>query len=523
MQSTQIFSRAETPGFLRGTTVNSDAAAPVLRSEMAIVESETKLHRGTNWWGAFVIGLSGPILVTGIDPPAVESLGAAAIPLLAIACFAGVILCFCLAELAAMMPERTGGVPSYADVTYQSLGRSTARHVGGISAWAYWLGWFPVAPINMILASAYIVQLFGIPHGRSLLPVGSLGTAVSVSTLVIAVAGILVMYVPAYLGIRLGSAAATVLGVVSMVPLTLLVLLPLFRPGVAHVANVSGFHYVAGVHGSPHLVFAWLFVMTWSVMAMEAAACYIGECRNPARDAKIAMTAEGIYGFFIFVGVAVTLVLVLGTAKSVDPLTIFSTLIAKVTGSSGGWVQWAIGLPLIFALLMSVLNAIMGNARSLYQTSEDGILPRWFGHLNRHQVPDRAMGFNVVCSCVVLLFGSPLRIYVFSNMGYLLSLSLGFIGYFLHRQFRPELNRPVRLPSFMRFVALAFGIAGLFTWAYGGWYSPPVAAGVNGETLFYLGLAIIACYLPLVAWRRWRDGRMSVPETVEGAVLGTSL
>jgi hypothetical protein len=94
MQSTQIFSRAETPGFLRGTTVNSDAAAPVLRSEMAIVESETKLHRGTNWWGAFVIGLSGPILVTGIDPPAVESLGAAAIPLLAIACFAGVILCF---------------------------------------------------------------------------------------------------------------------------------------------------------------------------------------------------------------------------------------------------------------------------------------------------------------------------------------------------------------------------------------------------------------------------------------------
>ena len=474
---------------------------------MAIVDGDTKLHRGTNWWGAFVIGLSGPILVTGIDPPAVESLGAAAIPLLAVACFAGVILCLCLAELAAMMPERTGGVPSYADVTFQSLGPGVARHVGGVSAWAYWLGWFPVAPINMILAAAYIVQLFGIPHGRALLPFGTLGTPVSVSTLIIAVAGILVMYIPSYLGIKLGTAAATVLGVVSMVPLTLLVVLPYFRPSILHGSNLSGFHFAAGVHGSPHLIFAWLFVMTWSVMAMEAAACYIGECRDPSRDAKIAMTAEGIYGFFIFIGIAISLVLVLGTAKSVDPLTIFSTLIDRVTGSTGGWVQWAIGLPLIFALLMSVLNAIMGNARSLYQTSEDGILPRWFGHLNRHQVPDRAMGFNVVCSCIVLLFGSPLRIYVFSNMGYLSALSLGFIGYFLHRQTRPELPRPVRLPSWMRFVALGFGIAGFFTWAYGGWYSPPVAAGVKGETLFYLGLAIIAAYLPLVAWRRWRDGR----------------
>jgi hypothetical protein len=28
--------------------------------------------------------------------------------------------------------------------------------VNGITAWMYWLGWFPVAPLNMILASFYI-------------------------------------------------------------------------------------------------------------------------------------------------------------------------------------------------------------------------------------------------------------------------------------------------------------------------------------------------------------------------------
>ena len=33
---------------------------------------------------------------------------------------------------------------------------------------------------------------------------------------------------------------------------------------------------------------------------MEAAACYIGECREPVRDAKIALTAEGLFGLFVY-------------------------------------------------------------------------------------------------------------------------------------------------------------------------------------------------------------------------------
>ena len=37
------------------------------------------LSRETNWWGAFVIGLAGTILVTGVAPFAVQSMGAASI------------------------------------------------------------------------------------------------------------------------------------------------------------------------------------------------------------------------------------------------------------------------------------------------------------------------------------------------------------------------------------------------------------------------------------------------------------
>ena len=93
-----------------------------------------------------MIGLAGTILVTGIAPFAVQGMGAASIPTFLMASIAGVILCLCLAELAAMMPDRTGGLPSYAFETYKAWGTGFARHMGGISAWSYGLGGFPSRP-----------------------------------------------------------------------------------------------------------------------------------------------------------------------------------------------------------------------------------------------------------------------------------------------------------------------------------------------------------------------------------------
>src|SRR5260370_27477834 len=90
----------------------------------------------------------------------------------------------------------------------------------------------------------------------------------------------------------------------------------------------------------------------------------------------------------------------------------------------------------------------MGCGRSLYQAAHDGQLPRWFAHKNRHGVPGHAMTFNLVCSAILVLLGSPLRIYIISNGGYLLSCSLAFLGYFVYPQLRPDEPPPFRLPAF---------------------------------------------------------------------------
>ena len=144
---------------------------------------EQGLAKGTNWWGAFVIGLAGTILVTGIAPAVVQGTGALGIILMGVMTVAGCFLCFCLAELATMWPDRTGGIPSYATESFRPLvGNTAARHTGGVSGWAYWLGWFPVAPINVILTASYLAVLFNFSKGHLVQPVGSTWAPRSAST-----------------------------------------------------------------------------------------------------------------------------------------------------------------------------------------------------------------------------------------------------------------------------------------------------------------------------------------------------
>ncbi len=217
----------------------------------ATSHEEGTLSRETNWWGAFVIGLAGTILIIGLVGFALVALGGAAIPLFAILTAVGVVLCFCLAELAAMMPERAGGLPVLRLRDVPPARRELCgKHMGGLSSWAYWLGWFTVAPINAILAANYIIALFSIKAGSSHTfgPISNgFGAQVSITQLIVGAAILLVMFVPCLLGIRLGATFATVLGVASMIPLVLLVLLPFVKPSKIDFGRLDGFGLPAGV------------------------------------------------------------------------------------------------------------------------------------------------------------------------------------------------------------------------------------------------------------------------------------
>jgi amino acid transporter len=491
------------------------------------------LPKTTNWWGAFVIGLAGTILVTGIAPVMVTELGAASVPVILVITLSGYVLCLFLAELSAMMPDRSGGSPSYAYPAYKDKWPRFAEHVNGFTAWAYWLGWFPVAPLNMILASFYIVDRFKLSQA-SFTPIH---TPIAYWTVAISVIGILLLFIPALLGLRFGTVFATTLAFLSMIPLTFLAIAWIFHPSVVHFGQLFHFDHTDGTgffasqfhHGWLTLYVAFSFLLTWNVIAMEAAACYIGETKNPDRDAKIAMNLEGAYGVFIYVMIPVAFIIVLGTkalgnVALVDPKTIFVHFASKVFGAGAGStiLNWLIAIMLILALILSALNAITGTARSLHQMSTDGQFPKFFQHVNRHGVPDRSMIFNVVCSIIVVFFGGAVEIYTFSNVGYLASFIPVLVGYYLLRKNRPNVRRPFKLPEWMKYLALFMAAVYAVIYFWGGPVYASCTCNAAGRTTlpyYFIGLAVLAAYYPLYLWRKRGDARNEAAAATSSATV----
>ena len=152
------------------------------------------------------------------------------------------------------------------------------------------------------------------------------------------------------MGLRFGTAFATTLALLSMIPLTFLAIAWIFNPSVVDFGQLWHFRHTdgSGFFSSrlrprvADLVSSRSrSCLTWNVIAMEAAACYIGETRNPDRDAKIAMNLEGLYGLFIYTLIPIAFIIVLGlpalgNAALVDPKTIFVHYAAAVFGAGTG-------------------------------------------------------------------------------------------------------------------------------------------------------------------------------------------
>jgi len=194
-----------------------------------------ELSKDTNWWGAFVVGLAGTILVTGVTPAVLAPLGAAAIPNFVFWALTGWLLCLYLAELAAMLPDRTGGAPAYAYYAFKDRLPRAYPHINGVTVWMYWLGWMPVMAVNMILIGAYLPVLFGFTLSGWMAETHTLFDAslpVTNFTIVVGAVLSIALFVVSCLGIRFGTAAATVLGLLSMIPLTLIAIVPFFTGDV---------------------------------------------------------------------------------------------------------------------------------------------------------------------------------------------------------------------------------------------------------------------------------------------------
>jgi amino acid transporter len=120
-----------------------------------------------------------------------------------------------------------------------------------------------------------------------------------------------------------------------------------------------------------------------------------------------------------------------------------------------------------------------------------------------------------VCSLAVVLLGGAVEIYTFSNVGYTGSFLSVLVGYYLLRRYRPNVPRPVRLPEFFKYVALALAVLYAFIWLYGGINYASIG---NTKTYYFLGWAVAFAYIPFYLYRTRVEDRRLAPPTAEPPV-----
>src|SRR5918995_324040 len=118
----------------------------------AVVE-EQRLLKSLRWYDGFVIALANPGFLLGSLGCSVLDLGGwGAMLLWAITAFLAVFLNIIYSELAAMFPEKPGGIALFA---HEGWRRYTTL-VGPIATFGYWIAWSVVLAIFGILIGQFI-------------------------------------------------------------------------------------------------------------------------------------------------------------------------------------------------------------------------------------------------------------------------------------------------------------------------------------------------------------------------------
>ena len=247
----------------------------------------------------------------------------------------------------------------------------------------------------------------------------------------------------------------------------------------------------------------WLYLVGWTAYGTEMCAAFTPEYRSN-KDARRALSTSGGYTFMMFALVPLGVGGLMSQADAAaDPTAVFVQGFASVLPA--GFAGDAALLITIGALLMGVNASMADGSRALYGAAIDGLVPRQFEALNRHQVPARAIIAAVVMNILLVIFVSnPISILVAANMGYLLAILLAVSGFLLLRKDRPDAPRTFKLGGWAVPLAAVLTIYGAAILIIGALSSE--LAGYGGPEELAIGAGILLLSLVLfIIRRRFQD------------------
>lgn len=253
-----------------------------------------------------------------------------------------------------------------------------------------------------------------------------------------------------------------------------------------------------------------------SYMGVEASATHVNEMQNPGRDYPLAM--------FLLMFAAIVLSSVGGMSVamvipkeqinlSAGVVDTFNVLISHY-GAGFGWITKICAALLLMGVLAEIASWIVGPSRGMYVTAKQGILPKSFAKLNKHDVPVTLVLSQLLITSVAIIVltntggGNNMSFLVAIGLTvviYLCSYFMLFLAYIHLNLKQDDKKRSFKVPGGRGF-KIAVAVVGLLVsiFAFVVSFVPPTGLpGSDGNEVYVSLLAgcfIVIFLLPFIIY-----------------------
>jgi diguanylate cyclase (GGDEF)-like protein len=423
--------------------------------------------------------------------------GSAAVPLLILGVLLGWAAAPAWTELVLMWPNRVGGISAACAEAF----RPYNPVLSALTGTCYWWGWIPTCGLTALLSASALQQWY-FPG----LPVEAVAITIVLTFTFVNLCGIKWV---ARLTMPIATVSASLAFISSLAPIL---------SGDVDWTQAFDYHLVTpfeGWFGDLTAVMAGLYLIGFAAPAFEAAACHVGETKDPNRNVPRAMFASAAMAGVYFIVLPVVWLGVLGPEPlGRDLATVLGPTFAPVLGSFGKAAAiWFVMLNMFHG----TLQPLAGAARTLSQLADDGLLPRFLSlRFKPTDCPWAATALTAGSAITFLIIGDPVWMIAAANFTYLIGICMPNVAAWLLRRDMPDAVRPYRAPR----GTIALGVVAASIW---------LLAAILGFQQFGLptvvfGLALAYSGAALYAWRviedRIRDGLPAVAQTLHVKLTG---
>ena len=455
------------------------------------------------WFGTTALAMGGSnqmiFLITALFVGQGDILGqgSAAVPLLILGVMLGWAAAPAWTELVLMWPNRVGGISAACAEAF----RPYNPVLSALTGTCYWWGWIPTCGLTALLSASALQQWY-FPG----LPVEAVAITIVLTFSLVNLCGIKWV---ARLAMPIATVSASLAFISSLAPIL---------SGDVDWTQAFDYHLVTpfeGWFGDITAVMAGLYLIGFAAPAFEAAACHVGETKDPNRNVPRAMFASAAMAGVYFIVLPVIWLGVLGPEPlGRDLATVLGPTFAPVLGSFGKAAAiWFVMLNMFHG----TLQPLAGAARTLSQLADDGLLPRFLSlRFKPTDCPWAATALTAGSAITFLIIGDPVWMIAAANFTYLIGICMPNIAAWLLRRDMPDAVRPYRAPR----GTITLGVVAASIWllaAMLGFQQFGLPTVVFGLALAYSGAA-------LYAWRvmedRIRAGLPAVAQTLHVKLTG---